>query len=60
MRWWLMTNHPLQTRCGNFVDDTSLSEKIKDGDVSRIQSSVDEIQSWTQSNLAESNEEKCK
>ena len=55
-----MTNHPLQIRCGNFVDDTSLSEKIKDGDVSRIQSSVDEIQSWTQSNLAESNEEKCK
>ena len=55
-----MTNHPLQTRCGNFVDDTSLSEKIKDGDVSRIQSSVDEIQSRTQSNLAESNEEKCK
>ncbi len=42
------------------VDDTSLSEKIRYGDVSRIQSSVDQIQSWTRSNNAKLNEEKCK
>ena len=43
-----------------FVDDTSLSEKIMDGDISHIQDSVNEIQSWTRRNHAELNEEKCK
>ncbi len=43
-----------------FVDDTSLSEKIRYGDVSHIQSSVDEIQLWTGCNNAKLNEEKCK
>ena len=43
-----------------FVDDTSLSEKIMDGDISHIQDSVNEIQSWTRRSHAELNEEKCK
>ena len=43
-----------------FVDDTSRSENIEDGNVSHIQSFVDEVQSWSRSNHAELNEEKCK
>ncbi len=43
-----------------FVDDTSLSEKIREGDVSHIQSLVDEIQSSSRCNNAKLNEEKCK
>ena len=35
-------------------------QKIMDGDISHIQDSVNEIQSWTRRNHAELNEEKCK
>ena len=53
MRWWLTIYHPPCTNeVWKFVDNTSLSEKIRYGDVSHIQSSVDEIQSWTRSNNA--------
>jgi hypothetical protein len=43
-----------------FVDDLTLSETISKNQLSQIQTSVNKIQAWSQSNLAELNEEKCK
>ena len=43
-----------------YVDDTTLSETISKKDQSRIQESVDTVQAWAISNMAELNEEKCK
>ena len=43
-----------------FVDDTTLSEILKKDRRSTIQLAVDEVQNWTETNLAELNEDKCK
>jgi hypothetical protein len=52
---------PITTSCESrwkYVDDTTLSETISKKDQSRIQESVDAVQAWTISNMAELNEEK--
>jgi hypothetical protein len=54
---------PTTTSCESmwkYVDDTTLSETISKKDQSRIQESVDAVQAWAISNMAELNEEKCK
>ena len=43
-----------------FVDDTTISEILKKDRCSTIQLAVDEVQNWTETNLAELNEDKCK
>ena len=43
-----------------FVDDTTISEILKKDRRSTIKLAVDEFQNWTESNLAELNEDKCK
>ena len=54
---------PTTTSCESlwkYVDDTTLSETISKKDQSRIQESVDAVQAWAISNMAELNEENCK
>jgi hypothetical protein len=43
-----------------FVDDTTISEILKKGQRSVIQLGVNEVQHWTETNLAQLNEDKCK
>ena len=43
-----------------FVDDITISEILKKHPRSTIQLAVDEVQNWTETNLAELNEDKCK
>ena len=43
-----------------FVDDTIISEILKKDRRGTIQLAVNEFQNWTESNLAELNEDKCK
>ena len=43
-----------------FVDHTAISEIVKKDQRSAIQLEVDEVQNWTEINLAELNEDKCK
>ena len=54
---------PTTTSCESlwkYVDDTTLSETVSKKDQSLIQESVDAVQAWATSNMAELNEEKCK
>ena len=54
---------PTTTSCESlwkYVDDTTLSETISKKDQNRIQESVDAVQVWAISNMAELNQEKCK
>ena len=54
---------PTITSCESlwkYVDDTTLYETISKKDQSRIQESVDAVQVWAISNMAELNQEKCK
>ena len=54
---------PTITSCESlwkYVDDPTLSETISKKDQSRIQESVDAVQGWEISNMAELNQEKCK
>ena len=48
------------TKPWKYVDDTTLFEVVYKGKSSSIQQSVDDVQEWTRSNLAELNENKCK
>jgi hypothetical protein len=43
-----------------FVDDTTISEILKKGQRSVIQLGVNEVQNWTETNLAQLNDDKCK
>ena len=43
-----------------FVDDTTIWKILKKDRRSTIQVAVDEVQNWTETNLAELNEDKCK
>ena len=53
-----------RTKPWKYVDDTTLSEVFYKGEPSSIlltmTESVDDVQEWTRSNLAELNEDKCK
>jgi hypothetical protein len=43
-----------------FVDDTSISKILKKCQRSVIQLGVNEVQNWTETNVAQLNEDKCK
>ena len=43
-----------------FVDDTSISQILKKCQRSVIQLGVNEVQNWTETNVAQLNEDKCK
>ena len=52
--------HPLEVKSVKYVDDTTLSERIKKNRVSMLQETADEVLSWSDANKMKINESKTK